>query len=54
MFIPQLTIKVQGRSELFTFFFNKWLTAYEWVMFYGKIEFMIIEKEKFVLRAQFH
>lgn len=37
MLIPQVTIRIQGHSDLYTFYFNKWLSANEEVTLHGEI-----------------
>ena len=35
--IPQVTIRIQGHSDLYTFYFNKWLSANKEVTLHGEI-----------------
>ena len=44
IFTLQVTIKVEGHFHLYTFYFNKWLTKYEWVTSYGETAKIKTEK----------
>ena len=37
MLIPQVAIRIQGHSDLYTFYFNKWLSPNKEVTLHGEI-----------------